>query len=76
MSCILCGDSFLMARKGHFSRAGCICKLPEKMILGMRHPLNSKYASCLETAASPSPLPSPYLFLILVSFSMKLAGVK
>lgn len=56
VSCIFSSNSFMMTCKGHFSRAGCVCKLPKKEILGMKHPLNSKYASCLETATSHLPL--------------------
>lgn len=52
MSRIRCGKSFPMACKGHFSRGGCICKLPEKEVRSMNHPLNSKCAPCLETAGS------------------------
>lgn len=68
MSCILHSDSFLMACKGHFSRARCICKLPEKEILGVKHPLNSKYASCLEAAASPHCNIFPLIFYFGVFF--------
>lgn len=51
MSCILCSDSFPMARKGHFSRAGCVGKHTDKEVLHMKRLLNSKCASHQETAA-------------------------
>lgn len=66
MSCILCSDSFPMACKGHFSRPACIGKHhTNKEILHMKHLLNSKRASCLETAVLFCFFPSPTIFFSL-----------
>lgn len=82
MSCILCSDSFPMACKGHFSRPACIGKHhTNKEILHMKHLLNSKCASCLETAVLFCFFLSPTMFFslkkkILTCFSINHAGLK